>query len=304
MPRARGIARSSPPSSRGNALRDAALAQSETTREALDALRAPAWRASLRPGWSSTPQHGDHSGLRPVRHQSAIVLRRIRKYMANDEGIVDPSPDGMTRSLFSPRRLSSGDIRRGDREPSLVEAGARRPWRRRRGTTSADGEEGWSPARSRPATPGFWEGWDRRARNRRSTVGSRNGYQPQVSVMGHQARDLASAAGGRGVYNPGGLGLGAGRLHPGLGRLHGGQGWAHRAQQVAGHPVRVRPDPLQHHPPRHRRDAAAAAVPHRRAAGGVQDRDPDRPHRAARDIAYAALFLYLRQCVLFATAPR
>ena len=50
--------------------------------------------------------------------------------------------------------------------------------------------------------------------------------------------------GRRRLHHPGGLGVGAGRLHAGPGRLHRGQGRADLAQQVAGHPVRQGQHPL------------------------------------------------------------
>ncbi len=82
-------------------------------------------------------------------------------------------------------------------------------------------------------------------------------------------------------HHPRRLGLGAGGLHPRAGRLHGREGSPHLAQQVAGHPVRQGPDPLQHHPPGDRRDPAAGAVSHARAQSRVQDGHTAGTHRPA-----------------------
>ena len=60
-----------------------------------------------------------------------------------------------------------------------------------------------------------------------------------------------------------------------------GEGRPHLPDQVARDPVRKGPDPLQHHPSRHRGHAAPGPVPDRRHPQGVRDRHPARADREA-----------------------
>ena len=106
----------------------------------------------------------------------------------------------------------------------------------------------------------------------RRLVGARHGRQPEVRLLGDQARHPAPPEGGRRVDRQRGLGVGPGRLHARPGRLHLGEGRAHLPDQVARHPVREGPDPLQHHPSRDRGHAAPGALPERRHPEGVRDR--------------------------------
>ena len=139
----------------------------------------------------------------------------------------------------------------------------------------------------------LWKDRDRvGAGDGRRPVGPGDGHQPQVGVLGDQVRDPAPARGGRRLHHPGGLGVGAGRLHARPGRLHRGQGRADLAQQVARHPVRqgqasaptssIRGSSR----PRCRRPTSTTS-------SGRSSRRASRSGRIGqpRDIAYAALFL-------------